>query len=188
MILLLRDAIDVPREGGHCANAFVWVGSAARGIYARIGLWRLPALGCGHAALAAAARGERVVLGAFEGDDLIGTVTLLLSLPPNQPHRAEIAKLMTRTSHRGRGVATRLMLAVEELAVRCGRTLLVLDTAEDGGAAALYAKLGFILAGEIPDYALKPHGGLTGTLLFWKRIGSAGQTPIIANALKDFAQ
>lgn len=138
--------------------------------------------------LAAAARGERVVLGAFEGDDLIGTVTLLLSLPPNQPHRAEIAKLMTRTSHRGRGVATRLMLAAEECAVQQGRTLLVLDTATDGGAGGLYGKLDYMLAGEIPDYALKPHGGLTGTLLFWKRIGSAGQTPITANALKDFAQ
>src|SRR5215475_11949011 len=57
-------------------------------------------------ALAAAGRGERVVLGAFDGTALVGTVTVLLDLPPNQPHRAEIAKLMTRVSHRGRGVAT----------------------------------------------------------------------------------
>src|SRR4051794_26732708 len=53
--------------------------------------------------LASAERGERIVLGAFDGDHLIGTVTLLLDLPPNQPHRAEIAKMMTRISHRGRG-------------------------------------------------------------------------------------
>jgi len=56
--------------------------------------------------LAAADRGERIILGAFDGDDLIATVTLLLDLPPNQPHRAEIAKMMTRPSYRGRGVAS----------------------------------------------------------------------------------
>ncbi|CCV07700.1 hypothetical protein MESS2_630005 [Mesorhizobium metallidurans STM 2683] len=61
--------------------------------------------------LAAAARGERAVLGAWDGEVLVGTVTLLLDCPPNQPHRAEIAKLMTRVEHRGKGVATRLMRA-----------------------------------------------------------------------------
>ena len=65
------------------------------------------------------------------------------------------------------------MRVAEQLAVQHGRTLLVLDTASDGGAASLYEKLGFTLTGEIPDYALKPHGGLTGTLIYWKRIGSA---------------
>ncbi|UVK36310.1 GNAT family N-acetyltransferase [Mesorhizobium sp. AR10] len=121
--------------------------------------------------LMAAARGERAVLGAWDGAVLVGTVTLLLDFPPNQPHRAEIAKLMTRVDHRGRGVATRLMRAAEDLAVEKGRTLLVLDTATEDGASGLYERLGFNLAGEIPDFALKPHGGLTGTLLYWKRIG-----------------
>jgi ribosomal protein S18 acetylase RimI-like enzyme len=123
--------------------------------------------------LASAARGERIVLGAFDGDALIGTVTLLLSLPPNQPHRAEIAKMMTRVSHRNRGAATALMHAAEQLAIARGRTLLVLDTAVDEGASGLYEKLGFRLTGIIPDYALKPHGGLTGTMIYWKRIGAA---------------
>jgi ribosomal protein S18 acetylase RimI-like enzyme len=122
--------------------------------------------------LDAAARGERVVLGAWDGKVLVGTVTLLLDFPPNQPHRAEIAKLMTRLDHRGRGVGTRLMRAAERLAVEKGRTLLVLDTATEEGASGLYEKLGFTLAGEIPDFALKPHGGLTGTLIYWKRIGA----------------
>ncbi|TGQ55538.1 GNAT family N-acetyltransferase [Mesorhizobium sp. M1C.F.Ca.ET.193.01.1.1] len=121
--------------------------------------------------LAAAARGERAVLGAWDGETLVGTVTLLLDCPPNQPHRAEIAKLMTRLDHRGKGIATRLMRDAEDLAVEKGRTLLVLDTASEEGAAGLYEKLGFTLTGEIPDYALKPHGGLTGTLIYWKRIG-----------------
>ena len=67
----------------------------------------------GATRLASADRGERIVLGAFDGDNLIGTVTLLLDLPPNQPHRAEIAKMMTRLSHRHRGIATALMRAAE---------------------------------------------------------------------------
>lgn len=123
--------------------------------------------------LAAAARDERVVLGAWDGDTLVGTVTLLLDCPPNQPHRAEISKLMARVSHRRRGVASALMRAAEALAVERRRTLLVLDTATDGGASALYEGLGFTLAGEIPDYALKPHGGLTGSKFYWKRLGAA---------------
>ena len=101
-------------------------------------------------------------------------MTLLLDCPPNQPHRAEIAKLMTRPTYRGQGIATALMHAAEALAQQRDRTLLVLDTATEGGAATLYERLGFTLAGEIPDYALKPHGGLTGTLIYWKRIGRNG--------------
>lgn len=123
-------------------------------------------------ALAAAARGERIVFGAFVDDALVGTVSLLLDLPPNQPHRAEIAKMMTRPSHRGRGVATALMGAAEALAVQRARTLLTLDTAEDEGASDFYEKLGFTHAGTIPDYAFKPRGGLTGTMIYWKRIGA----------------
>ncbi|MER8482304.1 GNAT family N-acetyltransferase [Mesorhizobium sp. M1322] len=123
--------------------------------------------------LIAAARGERAVLGAWDGEALIGTVTLLLDCPPNQAHRAEIAKLMTRVDHRGKGVATRLMRAAESLAVEKGRTLLVLDTATEEGASGLYERLGFTFAGEIPDYALKPHGGLSGTRFYWKRIGQS---------------
>jgi ribosomal protein S18 acetylase RimI-like enzyme len=126
-------------------------------------------------ALAAAARGERIILGAWDGAVLAGTVTLLLDCPPNQPHRAEIAKLMTRVSHRGRGIAAALMRAAEAQAVLRARTLLVLDTATEGGAAGLYERLGFTLTGEIPDYALKPHGGLTGTLIYWKRIGGKAE-------------
>jgi ribosomal protein S18 acetylase RimI-like enzyme len=120
--------------------------------------------------LASAERGERIVLGAFDGGSLIGTVTLLLDFPPNQPHRAEISKMMTRISHRGAGVAKALMRAAEHIAVLRGRTLLVLDTAVEDGASRLYEGLGFKLTGVIPDYALKPHGGLTGTMIYWKRI------------------
>ena len=75
--------------------------------------------------------------------ELIGTVTLLLKLSQNQPHRAEIAKMMTRLSHRHRGVATALLREAERTAIERGRWLLVLDTAEDEGAAGLYERVGF---------------------------------------------
>ena len=133
---------------------------------------RCPAIGRSilEDALAAADRGERIVLGAFDGEELIGTVTLVLNLAPNQPHRAEIAKMMTRISHRHRGIATALLREAERIAIARDRWLLVLDTAEDEGAAGLYERMGFKLTGLIPDYALKPHGGLTGTLIYWKRL------------------
>jgi ribosomal protein S18 acetylase RimI-like enzyme len=122
--------------------------------------------------LAAASRGERIVLGAFDGENLVATVTLLLSLPPNQPHRAEVAKMMTRISHRNRGIASALMRAAETMAIERGRTLLVLDTAVDEGASGLYEGLGFHLTGIIPDYAFRPHGGLTGAMIYWKNIAA----------------
>ena len=124
-----------------------------------------------HDSLTLAATGKRIVLGAWDGYALVGTVTVLLDCPPNQSHRAEIAKLMTRPSHRGRGIAMQLMRAAEAAAAAQERSLLVLDTAVEGGPWPLYEALGFTLAGIIPDYALKPHGGLTGTKIYWKRIG-----------------
>jgi ribosomal protein S18 acetylase RimI-like enzyme len=123
--------------------------------------------------LAAADAGERVVLGAFVGEALASTVTLHLDCPPNQPHRGEIAKLMTRLTHRGQGLARDLMLEAERIAAQRGRTLLTLDTAEEDGAAGLYEGLGYQFAGLIPDYAFKPHGGLTGARFYFKRIGAA---------------
>jgi ribosomal protein S18 acetylase RimI-like enzyme len=123
------------------------------------------------ASLAAADARARVVLGARRGDALVGTVTLDLATPPNQPHRADIAKLMTRVRDRGRGVGTALMREAERIAIERGRTLLTLDTAAEDGAAGLYERLGFEFAGAIPDYAFKPLGGLTATLLYFKRIG-----------------
>ncbi len=123
-----------------------------------------------QASLASAGRDERIVLGAFDGEELVGTVTLLLDLPPNQPHRAEIAKMMTRLSHRHRGIATALLRTAEQMAIARGRSLLVLDTAAEDGASKLYETVGFTLSGIIPDYAFKPHGGLTGTMIYWKRL------------------
>jgi ribosomal protein S18 acetylase RimI-like enzyme len=123
--------------------------------------------------LAAAEAGERVVLGAMEGGDLVGTVTLHLDTPENQPHRAEIAKLMTRVRRRGRGVGRALMREAERVARERGRTLLTLDTATEEGAGPFYEKLGFIEAGIIPGYALRPRGGACGAIFYYKPIGAA---------------
>lgn len=116
------------------------------------------------------AKGDKIVLGAHHNEQLIGTVSLALDCPDNQPHRAEIAKMMTAPAFRGRGVASRLMFEAEALAVKHRRSLLVLDTAETDGAAPFYERLGYQRAGVIPDYAFKPLGGLTGTILFWKSL------------------
>lgn len=120
-----------------------------------------------------AARGERFIWGAFEGEQLLGTGTLLTTMPPNQPHRAELAKMMTRPHARGRGVASALAQEALAAAVQRSKTLGVLDTAADEGTGPFYETMGFTLAGEIPDFALKPHGGLTGTQLYWKRLARA---------------
>jgi GNAT superfamily N-acetyltransferase len=123
-----------------------------------------------QSAFEAVARKQRIILGATHGGTIIGTATLLLDLPPNQPHRAEIAKLMTRPAYRRQGVATALLRAAERVAMRHGRWLLVLDTAIEGGAAAFHERREYHVAGEIPDYALTPFGGLTGTRIYWKRL------------------
>lgn len=112
----------------------------------------------------------RIVLGGFVDAALVGTVTLWLATPPNQPFRAEIWKLMTDPTARRRGVARALMIAAEQLAIERGRTLLNLDTAADHGAAPLYDALGWTRAGEIPGFAYKPHGGLTATILYYKQL------------------
>ena len=127
-------------------------------------------------AFADQARGGRAIFGAFEDQALVGSVTLHLIAWPNQPHRAEVGKLMTSPGRRGRGVGRALMSALERRALELGRTLLVLDTAVDGGASGFYTRLGWTPAGEIPDFALKPHGGLTGTRLYWKRLETQGPT------------
>jgi len=76
----------------------------------------------------------------------------------------------------GRGAARALMLEAERIARERGRSLLTLDTGTDDGAGPLYEKLGFVRAGVIPDYALKPHGSLQGTIIYWKRIGAAPES------------
>ena len=103
------------------------------------------------------ARGERALLVAEDAEGIVGTVQLVLDLPENQPHRADLSKLLVHRRARRRGVAEALMREAETLARACERTLLVLDTASDT-AARLYARLGWVECGSVPRYALLPDG------------------------------
>lgn len=115
-------------------------------------------------------QGERILLAAFIDSKLVGTVQILLATPPNQPHRADVAKLLVVRSARGQGVARRLMEHAEDVSRLVGRTLLVLDTATGGHAEKLYTSLGWTRVGIIPKYALYPDGAWCDTTIFWKQL------------------
>jgi GNAT superfamily N-acetyltransferase len=114
--------------------------------------------------------GRRLLLGAFVEEALVGTVQVVLAMPPNQPHRAEIAKLLVRRTARKRGIAQRLMAQAELEALAEGKTLLVLDTVTGDDAERLYERLGWTRVGVIPGYALYPDGRPCATTVFWKAL------------------
>lgn len=116
-------------------------------------------------------RGERIVLGTLNAaGELIGTVQLISDQPENQPHRADVAKLLVHPSARRGGVARNLMNELEHCAREQGKTLLVLDTATGSGAELFYHNCGWQKVGVIPGYAKMPDGMLTGTTLFYKTL------------------
>jgi GNAT superfamily N-acetyltransferase len=125
-----------------------------------------------YRAAAATARGERALLVAEEAGGIIGTAQLILDLPENQPHRADLAKMLVHRRARRRGVGAAILRAAEQVARELGKSLLVLDTAS-ADAERLYARLGWVRVGVVPDYALLPQGGLCATTFFYRRI-SAG--------------
>jgi GNAT superfamily N-acetyltransferase len=114
--------------------------------------------------------GRRLLLAAFAEGELVGSVQVILALPPNQPHRAEIAKLLVHRSARKRGIAQLLMEHGESEARAVGKTLLVLDTVTGDDAERLYARLGWTRVGVIPGYALYPDGRPCDTTIFWKAL------------------
>lgn len=113
------------------------------------------------------ADGTIVVVAARRGGRIDGTVQLQLVATPNQPHRAEVAKMLVHPRARRQGLAEALMRALEAEARRLGRRLLTLDTASDV-ADRLYRRLGFQEVGTIPGYAYWPQGGLSDTTIFYK--------------------
>jgi GNAT superfamily N-acetyltransferase len=115
-------------------------------------------------------RGDRVLLAAFAEGDLVGSVQVILALPPNQPHRGEIAKLLVHRSARRRGIAQLLMERAESEARAEGKTLLVLDAVTGDDAERLYGRLGWNKVGVIPGYALYPDGRPCDTTVFWKSL------------------
>lgn len=118
---------------------------------------------------AAVARGDTILIVAKLDGRIVGTVQLGIDMPPNQPHRGEVKKLLVHRNVRNRGVGAALMRRVEEIARERGRTLLVLDTASDS-AERLYTRGGWQRLGSIPDYAMWPQGGYCDTIIFWKKI------------------
>lgn len=113
--------------------------------------------------------GKRVLIAASDGSGIVGTVQLILDLPENQPHRADLAKMLVHRRARRRGIGAALMRTAEECARAAGRTLLVLDTAS-GDADRLYQRLGWQLVGAIPDFALWPEGGFCDTRIYYRRL------------------
>ena len=115
-------------------------------------------------------QGRRVLIAAFAGGEIVGTVQINLATPPNQPHRGDIAKLLVRRSARRRGIAAQLMEAAEREALGEGKTLLVLDTVTGDDAERLYERLGWTRVGVIPNYALYPDGTPCATTVFYKEL------------------
>jgi GNAT superfamily N-acetyltransferase len=121
------------------------------------------------------ARGERVLLVAEdESGTVAGTVQLVTAQPDNQPHRADVAKMLVHRRARRRGVGARLLAALDTEARAAGKWVLVLDTVTGGDAERLYARAGWQRVGEIPDYALMPDGALCSTTFFHKQLPRSG--------------
>jgi len=119
----------------------------------------------------AVARGERVLLVAEDDEGrIVGTVQLIMSLPDNQPHRGDVAKMLVHRQARRRGIAQQLMAAIDEEARREGKRVLVLDAVTGGDAERLYERVGWQRVGVVPNYALMPHGGFCGTTFFHKQL------------------
>ena len=111
--------------------------------------------------------GERLLLVAEDSAGLLGTVQLVLAQPENQPHRADLAKMLVHRRARRQGVGAALMQAAEQQARLAGKTLLVLDTAS-AEAERLYQRHGWVRVGVVPGYALWPQGGACDTVYYYK--------------------
>ena len=116
------------------------------------------------------AAGERALLVAEDAQGICGTVQLVLAQPENQPHRADLAKMLVHRRCRRQGLGEALMRAAENMARDCGKTLLVLDTVTGDNGERLYQRLGWQRVGVIPGYALLPRGGLVGTTVFYREL------------------
>jgi acetyltransferase len=118
-----------------------------------------------------AAAGTRLALGAWVDEQLVGTVHLALATKPNGRHRGEVQKLLVHTRARRRGIAQKLLDAIERAALESGRSLLVLDTEQGSDAERLYQRMGYTEAGVIPRFAATTAGPLVATVIFYKELG-----------------
>jgi GNAT superfamily N-acetyltransferase len=162
-------------EAGQCVQALAEVlidcvqGGASVGF-----MWPLPrerALAFWRGVAAAVARGERVLLVAQDARGrIVGTVQMVVSLPDNQPHRADIAKMLVKREARRQGIAQQLMAAIDGEARAAGKSVLVLDTVTGGDAERLYERARWQRAGVVPKYALMPDGSFCSTTYFYKHL------------------
>lgn len=118
------------------------------------------------------AHGARVLIVAEDTSGICGTVQLVLDLPENQPHRADLCKMLVHRRSRKQGVGARLLAAAEQAAHITGRTLLVLDAVSGADGARLYERGGWVHVGKIPNYALYPAGGFCSTTYYYKDLGT----------------
>jgi GNAT superfamily N-acetyltransferase len=123
-----------------------------------------------HGVALGVATGERALLIAEDAIGICGTVQLILDQPENQPHRADLAKMLVHRRARRQGLGAALMRTAEATAREGGKTLLVLDTVTGSDAERLYHRLGWKRVGEIPGYALLPRGGLCSTTVFYRAL------------------
>jgi len=117
--------------------------------------------------------GRRALLLARDEHGICGTVQLNLDLPDNQPHRADVAKMLVHRRARRQGLGAALMAAAEAAARRMGRHLLVLDTVTGAEGARLYERMGWVRVGDIPGYALWPQGGYCSTTYYYRDLSAA---------------
>ncbi len=128
-----------------------------------VGFWRQVAQGVDA--------GKGVLLVATDAQGICGTVQLVFDQPENQPHRADLAKMLVHRRARRQGLGAALVRAAEATARECGKTLLVLDAVTGGDAARLYERLGWQRVGDIPNYALMPQGGFCSTTVYYRELG-----------------
>ncbi len=119
---------------------------------------------------AGVAAGQRVLLIAEDAKGICGTVQLILDLPENQPHRADLAKMQVHRRVRRQGLGEALLRAAEATAKGCGKTLLVLDAVTEGDAARLYERQGWARVGDVPNFALMPDGAPCSTTYFYRKL------------------
>ncbi len=130
------------------------------------------------------AAGETVLVAAFLGERIIGTAQLGLDMPPNQPHRAEVKKMLVHSDGRRQGIAGSMLRRVEEEALKRGRTLLILDTGSEE-ARRVYERGGWSRFGFVPDFALMPDGGFCDTTFYLKDLSPPRGTPVSAVTVRD---
>jgi len=133
------------------------------------------------------AAGDTVLVAAFLGERIIGTAQLGLDMPPNQPHRAEVKKMLVHSDGRRQGIAGSMLRRVEEEALKRGRTLLILDTGSEE-ARRVYERGGWSRFGFVPDFALLPDGGFCDTTFYLKDLSPPRGTPVSAVTVRDAAE